>query len=253
VIQIAVLIVGIALPISLGWMLLGSADPLDRRRVDLMFLLGFAVAIAARDMWDRPDPAHTGFSMLTVAIVFGALSAPVISGTGARRSKSRSRGLVLVVAIVVFLGWVFGGPRQAYSRVSSLGDRGPVLEGLRTLDVKILPSEIAAFADWYRSEFPRGECLLVLTNEGVLNYAVDLPPCGGFFYPIYASVPTGDRMLADWLSANPQTLAVLETHFWSDKIDGKAMPDRLPQLWAVIEERMSGRRLFAKRVFAIRQ
>jgi hypothetical protein len=132
-----------------------------------------------------------------------------------------------------------------------LGNGAPELGKLGTADEDILPREIIAFSDWYKSDIAKGDCLLVLTNEGVLNYAVGLSPCGGFFYPIYASVLSGDRRLADWLWANPQSVAVLETHFRSDKIDGIPMKNRLPQVWEVIDEQMPARKEIEGRVLLI--
>lgn len=242
---------------SLGYLALylaRSDDSLDRERAALFSLLAFAVAIAARDMLDRSDGAHTGFSMLTVAIGVGALSAPLLAKIWLLHWKLGIRSIVVLASIGVVLVLSAGGPRQIYwGVVSSLFNGAPEFGKLRTADSDILPSEIAAVSEWYRSDIAKGDCLLVLTNEGVLNYAVSLPPCGDFFYPIYASVQSGDRRLADWLSVNPPFVAVVETNLWSDNIDGKPMKSRLPRVWEVIEEEMSSEIEIEGRVFAVRQ
>jgi len=229
-----------------------SDDSFDRERAALFSLLAFAVAIAARDMLDRSDGGHTGFSMLTVAIGMGALSVPLLVRWRPLVRKLGIWSVVLLLSIGVVLIWPTGGPRHVYWRVVSALDNGaPGIGQLETVDASILPSEITAFSEWYKSDVAKGDCLLVLTNEGVLNYAVSLPPCGDFFYPIYAGVQSGDRRLADWLSANPQFVAVMESDFWSDSIDGKPMKNRLPRVWETIEEEMSARKEIEGRVFAI--
>jgi hypothetical protein len=231
-----------------------SDDSFDRERAALFSLLAFAVAIAARDMLDRSDGAHTGFSMLTVGIGMGALSAPLLVRW---RSLVRTLGIWSVVPLLsigVVLILPAGGPHHGYWRVVRALDEGaPSIGQLETVDASILPSEINAFSEWYKSDVARGDCLLVLTNEGVLNYAVNLPPCGDFFYPIYASVPSGDLRLADWLSANPPFVAVVETNLWSDNIDGKPMKFRLPRVWEVVGEGMTARKEIEGRVFAVRK
>jgi hypothetical protein len=241
---------------SLGYLALylaRSDNLLDRRRAALMAILAFGVAIAARDMLDRSDAAHTGYSMLTVAIGVGALSVPLLARMWPLYWKLGVRSIVLLASIGVVLVFSAGGPRQIYRGVvSALFNGAPEFGKLRTADSDILPSEIDAVSEWYQSDIAKGDCLLVLTNEGVLNYALSLPPCGDFFYPIYASVQSGDRRLADWLLANPPFIAVVETNFWSDNIDGKLMKSRLPQVWEAIEEGMSTRKEIEGRVFAVR-
>ena len=127
----------------------------------------------------------------------------------------------------------------------------PELAGLNTPDTSILPDDVHFFTWYYREKLAKADCLLVLTNEGVLNYASKLPPCGGFFYPVYAGVPAGDQQLADWLLKNPQGLAVVETELWSDNIDGNAMSNRLPKVWAAVNEGMPVRVKIDRRIFAV--
>jgi hypothetical protein len=221
-----------------------SKDPAERRCSDLLALLAFAVAISARDMLERSDAAHTGLSMLTVAIGLGALAAPLIS-----RLAARSPGVLAVLGVAVTLVAMGGDPRKIYEKFHSSGT--PEVARLSTPDTDILSDDIRAFTQRYDAELAKAGCLLVLTNEGVLNYAADLPPCGDFAYPVYASVPAGDRRLADWLQANPQHIAVVETDFWSDNIDGKPMSSRLPQVWTLVKKTMPARERIDSRVFAV--
>jgi len=251
IIQTFVLVGAMAVPGYVSLSLWRSNDRSDRGRAVLMFLLCFAVAIAARDMLDRSDAAHTGFSMLTVAMGIAAVSAPLLASIGTQYFKPTAGSAVVLVSIGVVLILAAGGPRQIYWRVGWAG--APEPGKLWTNDADIVPSEIAAVSEWFRSGITTGDCLLVLTNEGVLNYAVNLPPCGGFFYPIYASVEAGDRRLSDWLSKNRQSVAAIETKFWSGYIDGKPMRSRLPRVWEVIENDFPARKEIEGRVFAVRQ
>jgi hypothetical protein len=175
----------------------------------------------------------------------------LLASIGTQYLKPGAGSAVVLVSIGVVLILAAGGPRQIYWRVGWAG--APEPRKLWTNDADIVPSEIAAVSEWFRSGITTGDCLLVLTNEGVLNYAVNLPPCGGFFYPIYASVEAGDRRLSDWLSKNRQSVAAIETKFWSGYIDGKPMRSRLPRVWEVIENDFPARKEIEGRVFAVRQ
>jgi hypothetical protein len=129
----------------------------------------------------------------------------------------------------------------------SHGETGAkALTHLGTPDSTLMPPEFAEFAMHYKDRLKDADCLLSMTNEGVLNFATGLPPCGPAFYPVYLD-SVGDALLADWLVGHPQPLVVVSTEFWSDKIDGRSMADRLPLTFAVIasgypvEETLNGR------------
>jgi len=217
-----------------------SNDHREQKQSALWLLMTFAVVVATRDMMDRSDSAHTGMTFLTVVVGLGALVALPVAELSRRWPRS-----LAAVAISVALVIGIGGGSKIYSPQQ-------IYLALNKSDESIFPEDIKAFAQQLEAELSDAHCLLVLTNEGVLNYVVNLPPCGDFFYPIYAGVPVGDQALANWLRANPQKVVVIETPFWSDKIDGKPMKNRLPKVWALIKETMKleeriGGRVVAKR------
>lgn len=218
-----------------------SDDRAERKRGALLFLLAAAVAVATRDMLDRSDSAHTGFTLLTAAIGLGSLAARPALTLAQRWPRLLAAG---VASAALALGTV----------TLAVGDgRRPALSSLNTPDELILPDAIKMFAKRYEAELAGADCLLVLTNEGALNYATNLPPCGKFFYPIYASVPAGDIALAEWLQTNPQQIVVVETDFWSDNIDNEPMRIRLPAVWALIEATMKSMERTGGRLVAVRQ
>ena len=218
-----------------------SADPAERKRAALLFFLAAAVAVATRDMMDRSDASHTGYTLLSVAVGLGGLAALPILTMARRWPRLVAAGAALVAVVLGTATFAAGNGRL------------PSLASLNTPDESLLPDDIKQFVTRYGAELAGADCLLVLTNKGVLNYAAKRPPCGNFLYPVYAAVPAGDRALADWLRANPQRLAVIETDFFSDNIDNKPMRTRLPALWALIEATMKSREQAAGRTIALRR
>ncbi len=215
-----------------------APDTAARRRAALYALLSAAVLIASRDMWERSDLPHVEYTLLTTLVAFGAVAAVPTMALYGRWPRLVGAGAAAVAILAGTAGLLSG------DSVPRMLDRAD------TADESILPDDLLAFARRYEADRTDADCLLVMTNEGVLNHVLALPPCGPFFYPIYAGVPDGDRAMANWLRANPQSLAVVGTEFWSGRIDGRPMNYRLPEVWRLIEATMPSRETVVGRTVA---
>ena len=173
----------------------------------IFLLLAAAILIGARDMLDRADSPHAGLAMLPVAIAVGALLAPALY-----RLAERSRPGVIIVGLLMLLLASGGDPRRIYWTFKNSAT--PEFSALSTPDSEILPQDVKVFLDYFSDELATSKCLLNLSNEGVLNYASRLPPCGDFLYPVYASTEEGDGMIVEFLDENPQSIVVVSTDDW---------------------------------------
>ncbi|MEO1457784.1 MAG: hypothetical protein AAFV49_09510 [Pseudomonadota bacterium] len=224
VLGIALMTAILGLAIALAWRAGGPLWRMGRGRALLWLMAGAGLA-TSRNMWERPDIGHVGMALVTGACIAGALGGTALAAASGRARAAAQAGMAVLA--LATLGWAL------------TGGAGPALHrsvaALATPDTAILPERVQAFAAAHRARLEGRDCLLVLTNEGALNYATGLPPCGGVLYPVYAGAPAADRRLADWLRANPQPLAVTATPFWSDRIDGRPMARWLAHTFAVVD------------------
>ena len=217
----------LGLCLALAWRSTPGRSAAESDRAALLWFMAAAVLAGMRNVMERPDFGHLGIALVTAAAVLAAVATPLLL----RLLRWRPAGVRVALAgcgtAVVLLSLLGAGPAPQHSFLA-----------LGTPDNRILPEDVRAFREHYADQLAASDCLLVLTNEGVLDYAADLPPCGGFLYPIYASTPSADAALAAWLRAHPQRIVVTKTVFWSGRIDNKTMPERLPAVFAVLDETM---------------
>lgn len=200
-----------------------SGDPGRRDQAVVLGLVILGCLVALRNSAERSDEVHFGYTLLTVGLALAAVLAPVLGALAARWRAAIPLTAGVTAGLCVLVGPIWAtGPRadQTWS-VRHLPD-----------DI-LLPDEVQAFARALAPELAGARCLMSLTNEGILNYAVDLPPCGPALYPVYLD-DRGDAAFADWLAANPQPLVVTATPGPSDTIDGRPMADRLARTFAII-------------------
>lgn len=205
-----------------------SSIPSVRDQAAVYGVLAAGLFAASRNFIERSDWPHLGMALVTGAVILGALAAPMLYATFNWRPALARTGVAGIAALGLVLGSVDGAGPSIRELIAAL----------ETPDSDILPEDVRAFAERYADLLADQDCLLVLTNEGVLNYATGLPPCGEAFYPVYLSTPAGDTRLAAWLEVNPQRIVVIGTSFWSDKIDGRPMAGRLPRTFDLLDRTM---------------
>ena len=192
VLGIALMTAILGLATALAWRAGGPLWRMGRGRALLGLMAGAGLA-ASRNMWERPDLGHVGMALVTGACIAGALGGTALAAASGRVRAAAQAGMAVLA--LATLGWAL------------TGGAGPALHrsvaALATPDAAILPERVQAFAAAHRARLEGRDCLLVLTNEGALNYATGLPPCGGVLYPVYAGAPAADRRLADWLRGEP--------------------------------------------------
>jgi hypothetical protein len=75
----------------------------------------------------------------------------------------------------------------------------------------------------------KDECIFDLSNHGIFNAVLFLPPCTRFSYPVYADRSYEKIMISDLQKSNPSSI-IYSSDNWSYKIDKKSMVERLPDL-----------------------
>jgi hypothetical protein len=75
----------------------------------------------------------------------------------------------------------------------------------------------------------RSECLLDMTNSGMINAGANLPTCTRYAYPVYATRNYESDLLAQIRNTSPNAI-VYSTENWQYSIDGKDMRVRFPKL-----------------------
>ena len=126
----AVVIGTIALAGCLALRKTRSVDRAERNRAALLFLLAAAVAVATRDMMDRSDSSHTGFTLLTVAIGLGSLAALPVLTLAQRWPRLLAAGAASAALVVGMVTLAVGDGRR------------PALSSLNTPDELILSDAI---------------------------------------------------------------------------------------------------------------
>jgi len=72
-------------------------------------------------------------------------------------------------------------------------------------------------------------CIFDLSNHGMFNTILQLPPCTRYSYPVYASSDYESSMLNELEQSSPASI-IYSSENWSYSIDGKPMPIRFPEL-----------------------
>ena len=75
----------------------------------------------------------------------------------------------------------------------------------------------------------RSECILDMTNSGMINAGVNLPTCTRYAYPVYATRNYESDLLTQVRNTSPNAI-VYSTENWQYSIDGKGMRVRFPKL-----------------------
>lgn len=97
---------------------------------------------------------------------------------------------------------------------------------------------------------PAPTCLLVLTNEGSVNYVTGLPPCGSALLPWYLASEEGDRTYARFLEAQPQRVALVESdHTWV--YDGRPFHEVFLHTATVLERTLPHREIVSGRTLMV--
>ena len=82
----------------------------------------------------------------------------------------------------------------------------------------------------------KNECIFDLSNHGIFNAVLFLPPCTRFSYPVYADRSYEKTLISDLQKSNPSSI-IYSSDNWSYNIDNKSMVQRLPDLntWIIRE------------------
>lgn len=75
----------------------------------------------------------------------------------------------------------------------------------------------------------KSQCILDMTNSGMINAGAGLPTCTKYAYPVYATKQYEDIMVKLVRDARPAAI-VYSTDHWQYQIDGKDMRSRFPNL-----------------------
>ena len=81
----------------------------------------------------------------------------------------------------------------------------------------------------------QSECLLDMSNSGIINAGANLPACTQASYPVYATKKFEDRLLREIQKMNVKAI-VYSTENWQYSIDGRDMKVRLPRLDALLRK-----------------
>jgi len=73
------------------------------------------------------------------------------------------------------------------------------------------------------------ECILDMTNSGIINAGTGKPTCTDFSYPVYATESYEEELLRQAKEAQAEII-VYSTENWQYRIDGKDMRTRFPRL-----------------------
>lgn len=201
------------------------ASPADRPGAAFWLLMLFLFWISGQAYASRSDDVHILQATVSAMPALAALVALAV-GQVARLVPHLVRGGAALAGVVVLALCIGVGFRGS-------GGLAGALARLGTPDAAVLPADARDLVATYRPYLERQDCLLVFTNEGVLNQAAGLPPCGPAFYPIYLD-RAGDARMARWVTDHPQAIAIIDSTFWSARIDGIAMAERMPQTLAAL-------------------
>ena len=208
-----------------GLALAGPRLGLDDRSVrGALALCSVMILVSVLSFSNRPHSSQIGHAVVIAAPAYAAASAVLL--VVLRRLSLQ--GVVLTACVITAIAVTRAFTLQG----NTLSD---ALSQMSTSDAAINHPDALAFHAEFRSELDRLDCLLILSNEGVLAYAPRLPPCGPAFYPIYLNTER-DGELANWLLSNPQELIVAGSDNGWSRIDGRPMRERLPQTYAVIDD-----------------
>lgn len=89
---------------------------------------------------------------------------------------------------------------------------------------------------WVSSELinTKSECVLDLSNHGVINGLAGLPACTRFAYAIYANKDFQSEIIETIKNKKPKAIIYSSTH-WSFAIDNKSMHIRFPELKSFLD------------------
>lgn len=76
-------------------------------------------------------------------------------------------------------------------------------------------------------------CVFDMSNNGVINAVANLPTCTRLAYPVYAG-PGHQAEIIQALQRQRPTAVIYSSSVWTYQIDGRAMPQRLPQVDAYL-------------------
>ena len=110
--------------------------------------------------------------------------------------------------------------RSFYSIFKLASGQAPVNDSL--VDQKLLYAA-------KKLSLSKDECIFDLSNHGIFNAVLLLPPCTRFSYPVYADRSYEKIMISDLQKSNPSSI-IYSSDNWSYKIDNKSMVERLPDL-----------------------
>ena len=208
-----------------GFALAGKTAGTGDRAVRAVLVLLVVIVLASTFSYSNlSDLNHFGFGLYVARPAVAAFVTLLFVIIG--RAHATAALVLGVVLAVVMATTVFTKEGSGILRA---------IAQLDTPDSAILPPAFYEITERFGAELAAQDCLLVMSNDGALAYLPRLPLCGTTFNPIHLT-PEGDRELAKWLEANPQSLVVdgVPGH---GAVGGPPMRNRLPLTYAVIDQR----------------
>lgn len=176
---------------------------------------------------DRTDPREPATRASA-----GLTAGPVIS-TG------HPKPLIAYVLVAILFVLTALSPGQMWLETLQRLGQESLVTPLQFLQQGVPYSRIADPSQVWAAERIResgSECILDMTNTGIINAGADKPVCSRFAYPVYASYKDQTTLIND-LKASAPTAIVYSTTAWQYAIDGQDMTRRLPRVDQFLKRR----------------
>lgn len=142
--------------------------------------------------------------------------------------------LMLVIASIITLQVFFIPILNVNSYVGSFYSIFKLASGQAPVNDSLVDRKLLYAAK--KLSLLKNECIFDLSNHGIFNAVLFLPPCTRFSYPVYADRSYQKTMISDLQKSSPSSI-IYSSDNWSYKIDKKSMVQRLPELdnWIIRE------------------
>lgn len=135
--------------------------------------------------------------------------------------------LIIVTTSIIILQASFTPILKANSYVKSFDSIFKFASAQSPLNDSLVDQKLLFAAK--KLSLSKDECIFDLSNHGIFNAVLFLPPCTRFSYPVYADRSYEKIMISDLQKSNPSSI-IYSSDNWSYKIDNKSMVERLPDL-----------------------
>lgn len=208
----------------------------DTRALAIVFLLFVVEIFLVKSIFNRPGLPRTSWGLwpLVLILVYALSRLPISYKRKAGDSNNERHfdfQFISTVAPLFVLTLAFSNYFYAYPNVNNVHKflsalKNPPSDRL-LIDSDLLKASIAVGKN-------ARSCAFLWSNEGIISLIAKLPVCSGFYYPVYAASVYEDKIIADLRNETPEVI-VVESPFWSIKIDNKTMRNRFPSIWKFIE------------------